>query len=177
MPSSLVTQNLVTVNTNAATLASSEEVTVKNTANANSHTANINNLVANAEYFVVAVKSDIADDLLSADNLLYFTQTASDSEGNISLSYIPRENCDNPIVLWYKANVYDISKASIDIDVICHNGKEHTPSYKVKFNGKTLEENVDYTVSGDMSVTDVGCYSLTFTGINGFDDTKKYTLL
>lgn len=168
MPSSLVTQNLVTVNTNAATLASSEEVTVKNTANANSHTANINNLVANAEYFVVAVKSDIADDLLSADNLLYFTQTESDSDGNILLSYIPRESCDAPVILTYRFYVNNIEHAEIVIDDLYYTGGEQTAEYTILFNGETLEQDVDFTVSGDLSVTDTGSYSITFTGKNDY---------
>ena len=133
--------------------------------------AEINNLISNTTYFVVVVKSDSTDDLLSADNLLYFTQTTSDENGTVSLSYIPREACDNPIVLAYRAYVNNIEDAVVSINDMYYTGKGQTPEYTVSFNGKTLEENVDFTVSGDLSVTDAGYYRLTFTGINNYQGT------
>ena len=167
-----VTSSLIGTATETTTEVTSETTVT-------SLTAEINNLTPNAFYFVVVVKSDSVEDLLTADNLLYFTQVTSDENGNISLSYVPRESCDAPVVLTYRSYVNNIEDADIEIKDMYYTGSEQIADYTISFNGKILEKDVDFTVSGDLSATETGWYSLTFTGINDYQGsvTKYYVLV
>ncbi|MEE1220025.1 MAG: leucine-rich repeat protein [Ruminococcus sp.] len=165
------TENAVAIN---QPLVTSEEPTVSVTASeatntaSNTLTAMVSDLIKNTSYFVVVVKSDSVEDILSADNLLYFTQVKSDAEGKISLSYVPRVGCNAPVVLTYRAYVNNIEDADIVVTDMYYTGSEQTAEYVVNFNGKTLTESEDFTVSGDLSATETGCYELTFTGVNDY---------
>ncbi len=172
LASEKIENDLLTVTTSNITTETENDlsaVTAITTAKTlESLTAEVSDLVADSLYFVVVVKNGSNADLFSADNLLYFTQTESDSDGNILLSYIPRESCDAPVILTYRFYVNNIEHAEIVIDDLYYTGGEQTAEYTILFNGETLEQDVDFTVSGDLSVTDTGSYSITFTGKNDY---------
>lgn len=58
---------------------------------ADSCTASSQDRIPNTEYLLAVVRDENAGDLLSADNLLYIDQTASDENGTISLSYLSKD--------------------------------------------------------------------------------------
>lgn len=63
----------------------------------------------------------------------------------------------------------DLSLAAITIDDIICNGKTQLVAPQVLYNGKLLEEGVDFNIdSGDYEVLECGDYSLTLSGIGKF---------
>lgn len=135
-------------------------------------TTELNNLMPNEDYFVVAVNSSTSTDLLSASNLQYFSQMKSDENGVIQLSYTPKTNTV-PTVMAFSTTNKNICKTEIKISSLNYSASAQTPEYTVTYNGKKLVENIDFIVSGDKSVTEPGDYYLTFTGVNGFFGTTK----
>ncbi len=141
---------------------------VVQSSNATTKSFAFESLVAYEEYLIVAVKSESATDLLAPENLLYIDQRAADISGKIAFDYIPIENSESIVTLAFGPNKANLSKAEITVSDIAYNGKAQAPTFNVSHAGKTLVKDVDYTVSGDLSVTDRGTYSLTFTGINDY---------
>ena len=48
-------------------------------------------------------------------------------------------------------------------------------NYTVSYGGKTLVKGIDFTVSGDVSVSEAGTYTLTVTGMGNYTGTKSLT--
>lgn len=54
-------------------------------------TASFEDLTPKSEYLLAVVNDENAEDVLAADNLLYIDQKASDENGTITLSYMPKD--------------------------------------------------------------------------------------
>ncbi len=137
-----------------------------------SQTADLNGLVPNENYIIASVKSADEKDMLSDDNLLYITQTTADENGCVSLNYLPKEETENSVIVYYGAN---IKNAEVTIEPIYYNENEQQADYSVSYGGKVLTKDVDYTISIDENVTELGNYSVKITGIGGYCGTKYVT--
>ena len=76
----------------------------------------------------------------------------------------------------FKINPANISYATVTLDPKngTYNGSAHTPSTTVTFNGATLVEDKDYTLSWDSSnLTNAGSHTATITGKGNFEGTKN----
>lgn len=135
-------------------------------------TADLNGLVPNENYIIASVKSADEKDMLSDDNLLYITQTTADENGCVSLNYLPKEETENSVIVYYGAN---IKNAEVTIEPIYYNENEQQADYSVSYGGKVLTKDVDYTISIDENVTELGNYSVKITGIGGYCGTKYVT--
>lgn len=135
-------------------------------------TADLNGLVPNEDYIIATVKSASEKDVLSDDNLLYITQTAADENGCVSLNYLPKEETENSVIVYYGAN---IKNAEVTIEPIYYNENEQQADYSVSYGGKVLTKDIDYTISIDENVTELGNYSVKITGIGGYCGTKYVT--
>ena len=69
----------------------------------------------------------------------------------------------------------DIKSATIVINDLNYNKKAQTVSPKVSISGKTLTQGKDYTVSGNTTVTDIGTYKITITGIGEYTGSVNVT--
>lgn len=134
--------------------------------------ADLNGLVPNENYIIASVKSADEKDMLSDDNLLYITQTTADENGCVSLNYLPKEETENSVIVYYGAN---IKNAEVTIEPIYYNKNEQQADYSVSYGGKVLTKDVDYTISIDENVTELGNYSVKITGIGGYCGTKYVT--
>ena len=128
--------------------------------------AEFDGLIAGGDYIVAVVKSEEAEDLLSADNLLYIDQLTADENGNVSLDYVPRESVDNSVALIFGADRMSISDA--EVTAIKDEGSQKV-EYTVTLNGVVLKENTDY----ELSVND---NTVTITGINSYKDSTTQTV-
>ena len=123
-----------------------------------------NDLKPKSIYNFYILKSDSATDRLSSDNLIYITQATSDENGQLNINYIPKEDCEGAVKLLAGMNDYDISDAEITIDDITYTGEQQHVSVEVVYKGETLEQYVDYEISGDYVATEVGEYNIVIEG-------------
>lgn len=78
----------------------------------------------------------------------------------------------------FKINPANISYTTVTFDPSngTYNGSAYTPRVTVTFNGATLVEDKDYTLSWDSSdLTNAGSHTATITGIGNFTGTKTAT--
>lgn len=142
-------------------------LTVADADDENVQIANFNGLAAGKSYVMLCVKNAEAENLFSPDNLLYIVQSIADENGNLSFRYIPRADGEYTDLL-YGSYTKEISDADIKIDALSYNCSSQDVNLTVTYNGRVLEQDVDYTLSGDLSVVDAGLYSLTVTGIGEY---------
>ena len=128
--------------------------------------AEFDGLIAGGDYIVAVVKSEEAEDLLSADNLLYIDQLTADENGNVSLDYVPRESVDNSVALIFGADRMSVSDA--EVTAIKDEGSQ-VVEYTVTLNGAVLTEKVDYELAVDGD-------SVTVTGINSYKYSTTQTV-
>lgn len=124
-------------------------------------------LMPDTLYNFYVLRSDTAENLLSADNLLYLNQYVSASDGTLDITYTPIEDVTDAVLLAVPAQ-RTISGASIVLDDLCYDGTTQTASPVVTYGGVTLTEGTDYTLSGDTTADAVGAYTLTITGMGDY---------
>ena len=132
------------------------------------------------ECYALVVAVDIeSSPLLAADNLLYIAQNIADSEGAINFSYIPRIAIADHAVRAYGPTSRNLADATVAVEDLIYDGTEQIPEVIITYDGTTLVENVDYTLTGDIRVTAIGTYSITAIGINGYtgSQTASYSVI
>ena len=142
-------------------------LTVSDADDENVQIANFNGLAAGKSYVMLCVKNAEAENLFSPDNLLYIAQSIADENGRLSFRYIPRADGEFTDLL-YGTYTKEISDAEIKIDALTYNCFSQDVNLTVTYNDRVLEQDTDYTLSGDLSVVDAGIYSLTVTGIGEY---------
>ena len=78
------------------------------------------------------------------------------------------QNIQNPAKI-------NIKSANIVVNDLTYSKKAQTVSPKVSISGKTLTQGKDYTVSGNTTVTDIGTYKITITGIGEYTGSVNVT--
>ena len=83
---------------------------------------------------------------------------------------------DKELVTTFKINPANIAETTVTFDPEngIYNGSAYTPGVTVTFNGATLVEDKDYTLSWDSSdLTNAGSHTATITGKGNFTGTKN----
>ena len=134
--------------------------------------ASFTDLTPKETYNIYEVKDAETENILSTSNLLYIGQADTDSNGSISITYEPRENCDSSVIFAVANTPVSIRGASISVSDVYADGTVKMPDVSVYYNGYELEEGTDYELSGQYSATATGDYTLTVEGIGIFGDKK-----
>ena len=147
-------------------------------ASSGQHTSKFAGYNANGIYNFYALKDKNADKLLSDDNILYVDQVRADSNGNISVTYIPKTAYDSPYEFVASITQVNISNADVSAEDFTYNGKLQTVEPVVKVNGYTLYSGIDYTLSGAYIAKNAGEYTYTINGKGDFSGsiTKTFTI-
>ncbi len=126
-------------------------------------------------YNFYVMNSRVAPDKFSSNNLLYVGQYVSDENGNLTVSYIPKENDSFAEKFVVGMTRTDLSSAEITLSNLIYNGQEQFVDPRVSYNGIVLTEGEDYEVCGDYSVTEIGEYTVIINGIGSYTGTRKIT--
>ena len=147
-------------------------------ASSGQHTSKFAGYNANGIYNFYALKDKNADKLLSDDNILYVDQVRADSNGNISVTYTPKDAYDSPYEFVSSITQVNISNADVSAEDFTYNGKLQTVEPVVKVNGYTLYSGIDYTLSGAYIAKNAGEYTYTINGKGDFTGsiTKTFTI-
>ncbi len=136
------------------------------TTNSMAYSRSFDNLIKGAKYIVAVVKSDDAQDLLSADNLLYIKQVTADENGCAFVEYVPRENVDNLAELIFGAEKVNISDSQV---IVLKDKNSDFIEYTVHLNGAKLQKDTDFELAIDGE-------TVTITGINDYVGTLTVAL-
>ena len=136
-------------------------------ANANK-TTRFSGLKAGAVYNFYSLKSKATEDIISKENLLYIAQVEADENGNIEVTYNPREEYITPYEFVASMTHMDISKASVTDNPVTYNGLVQRYSPTIKFGNYTLYENIDFELNGIYSAVNAGEYVVEITGKGDF---------
>ncbi len=130
-------------------------------------TKSFTGLLPNETYNFYAVKS-VDENPLSGDNLLYAGQYISDENGKLTVSCIPRVDCDDAKIFLKGMTKTDLSGADVTVpDILC-NGEEQFANPEVTLGGTTLQFGVDYDIDKKYSAVVPGEYELVISGINDY---------
>lgn len=139
-------------------------------------TASYSGLLPNELYNFYVMKSESAETAMSNDNLLYISQGVSDGEGNLSFSYVMREEYQSPDVFIRSRSKANIADAIITIGtdgVLDYNGEEQYVKPIVIHDGKQLIEGKDYYLSGDFKAKEAGRYTVNIVGTGLYSGSKS----
>ncbi len=122
----------------------------------------------NTVYNFYSLKTQNTETPLSAENILYINQYVSDKNGNLNISYEPKEEYADAVTLLTTAATMDISGAEVTVpDIIC-NGEEQFAQPTVTLNGVTLIEGIDYDVEKDYSTSVPGDFEIVISGTGDY---------
>ena len=134
-------------------------------------------LVAGAEYIMVIVQDEYAEQLFSSENLLYIAQGVADEEGYLSFTYIPKRNEGTAVV--YGMSNQNLSDAEITLskEIYVYDGTPKYPEVTVYYDGVLLTEDEDYVLSYVDNV-ESGVATVTITGRADYAGvvTKQFTI-
>ena len=132
-------------------------------------------LYPNEIYNLYVVKESADDipfgeDVLTSNNLLYIRQYTSDSNGELSIDYLPIGEYENATEILVCSKRRDISEGyDIRISNLIYTGEEQAPTIGVKYGEELLAEGKDYELEGDFYVTDIGDYTVSIKGIGIYE--------
>ncbi|MCD8148252.1 MAG: leucine-rich repeat protein [Clostridiales bacterium] len=139
-------------------------------------TASFTGLVPGEAYVLLVLKDAESGSLLAADNLLYIAQANADENGSVTFTYIPRETVDGAVSYAYGTSNQSLNDASITLEAesFAYTGEAIKPLATVVYNGVTLEEDVDYTMSYSDNV-EIGTATATIKGRGDYSGTVSKT--
>lgn len=138
-------------------------------------TISYDGMMPNEVYNFYVLKDEHSDTLLSAQNLLYVGQEKTDENGNLTISYCPREQYDEAFILIKGMTRIDISESSITPCDMIYNRVEQYASLNILYGNTQLVEGIDYEVTGSNVNSEIGTYELTVTGIGDYKGTVNTT--
>ncbi|MBE6845228.1 MAG: hypothetical protein E7508_05885 [Ruminococcus sp.] len=142
------------------------------------NTKQFSDLLPNEIYNFYALKSNEAESMLSSDNLLYINQSVSDENGNLTVSYIPKEEYADAVFIVKAMSKTDLSSAEVTLSDMPYNGEEQFAEPVVTLDGITLEQGTDYDIEGDYSAINSGDYEITIVGTGDYtgEVTASYSI-
>ena len=147
-------------------------------ASSSKHTAKFAGYTQNGIYNFYSLKNKNVDKLLTDDNVLYVDQVRADANGNISVTYTPKADCDTPYEFVASITQISLSNAEVTAENLTYNGKTQAVKPVVKVNDYTLYEGIDYTLTGAYEAKNAGEYTYTIVGKGDFVGytTKTFTI-
>ena len=131
-------------------------------------TASFSGLVPGADYLLLAMKSIEVEDPLAADNLLFIDQAQALEDGTLVFTYVQREAAGISYVVACGASNKNLKDAVITFPEMKADGGLHVVAPTVVYDGKTLTEGKDYTITGAVSFTEAGTYTCYIRGIHNY---------
>ena len=128
-------------------------------------TASFAGLVPGQQYILLALKSLDAENLLSADNLLYINQAEALEDGTLIFRYIQSESVGVSYVMACGASNKNLSDAQITFTEMTASDTLQTIDPTVVYDGETLTEGKDYVITGVVDYTEAGEYICYIRGI------------
>ncbi len=135
------------------------------------------NLLPNETYNFYVLKDDTAENLLGSDNLLYIDQYTSDADGNVTASYIPKEEYDGAIAFLVRMSPIQLTAENTSItadDLVC-TGESQVVRPVVLYDGRELVPGTDYDVEGDFSAVSEGEYTAMIVGKGNYSGEVEFT--
>ena len=136
-------------------------------------TASFTGLVPGAEYLLLAMKRIDVDDPLTADNLLFIDQAQALENGALLFTYVQREDTGLSYVVACGASNKNLKDAVITFPEMVADGELQVVEPTVVYDGKTLTEGKDYTITGTASFTEAGTYTCHIRGIHNYSGTVE----
>lgn len=142
------------------------------------HTTKLAGYKANGIYNFYSLKDKNVNKLLTDDNVLYVDQVRADANGNISVTYTPKADCDTPYEFVASITQINLSNAEVTAENFTYNGKTQAVEPVVKVNGYTLYSGIDYELTGAYEAKNAGEYTYTIIGKGDFVGytTKTFTI-
>ena len=121
-----------------------------------------------AEYIFLSLVSENEANLLVYENLLFIDQLCADENGVITVSYRPRFASESVCELVRGGAVKNLAAATVTWPTYVGKGTQQFFTPTVIYNGKTLTENVDYVLEGELSFCVPGTYHCYVVGIGDY---------
>ena len=138
-------------------------------------TASFSGLVPGEDYLLLALKSIEVEDPLGAENLLYVDQGTALADGTLAFTYIPRENAAVSYVIACGPSNKNLRDAEVTFPEMTADGEVQVVEPVVVYEGKTLVEDRDYVITGDVSFVEAGTYTCVIQGIRNYTGTVACT--
>ena len=131
-------------------------------------TATFSGLVAGEQYLMLSLVSIEAEDLLAPSNLLYVAQGTAADDGTLCVTYVQRVDTELSYVIACGASHKNLNDSVITFPTMVETGELQTVEPTVMYDGKRLEEGIDYTISGVADYTAAGTYTCYIRGIYNY---------
>ena len=132
------------------------------------YTAGFENLVPGQQYMMFAVLSIEQENLLAADNLLAVRQGAAGEDGMLSFQYSLRSDTESLYLLAAGPSNQNLQDAQIVFPQMYADGNVQTVEPTVTYDGKILQEELDYILLGEVDYTEAGTYTCYVRGVREY---------
>ena len=89
-------------------------------------------------------------EVFTEHNLLYINQYESDSDGNLSIDYVPMQEATGAVeILVAQKRINITDNARVSMADIKYDGETHSPLIEYYFSDSLLSEGIDYEIEGD----------------------------
>ena len=107
-------------------------------------------------------------------NLLYINQYESDSDGNLSIDYVPMQEATGAVeILVAQKRINITDNARVCMADIKYDGETHSPLIEYYFSDSLLSEGIDYEIEGDYEAKEPGTYTIRIRGIGQYTGTLE----
>ena len=139
--------------------------------------AQFKNLVPDEIYNFYIMKTDTAENLLGSDNLLYIDQYTADADGNITASYIMKEEYEDAIIFLVRMSEIQLTADNTEVtaDDLEYTGESQVVRPVVLYDGRELVPGVDYDIEGDFSAVSAGEYTAVMVGKGNYAGEVEFT--
>lgn len=135
--------------------------------------ATFSGLVPGEDYVLLALAGINEEDPLA--NLIHIDQGTASSSGKLQFEYVEREEFSLSYVMACGPSNKNLNDATITFPKVYACDGEQVIRPTVKYKGKTLTEDVDYTLSGKVSFSTAGEYTCYIRGIYDYTGTVRCT--
>ncbi len=113
-------------------------------------------------------------EVFTEHNLLYINQYESDSDGNLSIDYVPMQEATGAVeILVAQKRINITDNARVCMADIKYDGETHSPLIEYYFSDSLLSEGIDYEIEGDYEAKEPGTYTIRIRGIGQYTGTLE----
>ena len=113
-------------------------------------------------------------EVFTEHNLLYINQYESDSDGNLSIDYVPMQEATGTVeILVAQKRINITDNARVCMADIKYDGETHSPLIEYYFSDSLLSEGIDYEIEGDYEAKEPGTYTIRIRGIGQYTGTLE----
>ena len=113
-------------------------------------------------------------EVFTGDNLLYINQYESDTDGKLSIDYVPMQEATGAVeILVAEKRINITDDARVCMADIKYDGETHSPLIEYYFSDSLLNEGIDYEIEGDYEAKEPGTYTIIIRGIGQYTGTLE----